>query len=172
MSSYHATLRSLRQSPRKVRLLSDALVGLSVPEAQARLAATRKASATPLAKLLRSAAANAAAKDQIAQDDLSVKSVRVDGGAVLKRFHPRAFGRAAPIRRRSSHISVELLAKEGAKKMIAPKAAAAVSQPKPEAVKTTTSQAATSEPKVQKKIESKVAKQGFMRRFFQRKSGM
>ncbi len=182
MLSYHATLRSLRQSPRKVRLLSNALVGLSVPEAQARLSATVRAASTPLGKLLHSAAANALDRDQIAPEALSIASLRVDAGTVLKRFHPRAFGRGAPIRRRSSHISVFLVAPESAKGQ-AKQSASIVQSPavpvgmtdekKSDATaKSAPPEGSAGQPKVQKKIEPKTASQGFMRRLFQRKSGM
>lgn len=181
MPTYHATLRSLRQSPRKVRLLAQAIEGLSMPEAEARLSASVRAPATPLLKLLRSACANAAVKDQIGSVDLLVKHVRVDGGAVLKRFHPRAFGRAAPIRRRSSHITVLLVGRDGAKKGALgprlPTAEPAGVKPAQEAaLRDVGSKGAPStageQQKVQKKIEPKAAQRSFIRRFFQRKSGM
>lgn len=172
MPEYHATLRSLRQSPRKVRVLSDALVGLPVLEAEARLLATVRAASTPLLKLLRSAAANALDRDQIAVEDLSIRSVRVDAGTMLKRFRPRAFGRGAPIRRRFSHISFLLVAPEGAKRQKVPSAAEAKSEGAQREAPEATPEASGNQPKVQKKIEPKAVSQGFMRRFFQRKSGM
>ena len=104
----HATLRHLRMSPRKVRLVIDAIRGLSVTEADIRLSFIKKGASLPVQKLLRSAMANAEHNFKLMRDHLSVKTITADGGPMLKRSQPRAFGRAFPIRKRTTHISIIL----------------------------------------------------------------
>ena len=103
-----ASARYIRMSPTKVRLVIDVVRGMKVREAQAQLAFMKKAAAEPVLKLLNSAMANATHNFQMLQEDLYIKSIVADGGPTLSRFRPRAFGRAAPIRKRSSHISIIL----------------------------------------------------------------
>ncbi len=95
-------------SPRKVRLVVDLVRGLPVAEADAQLEFFRKAAALPVRKLLQSAIANATHNFQLEAGALRIKEIRVDGGPVLKRARPRAMGRSAPIRKRTSHISIIL----------------------------------------------------------------
>src|SRR3989338_2538037 len=102
------TLRSLRMTPRKVRLLIDLIRGLSVDKALAQLAVSKKAAARPVAKLLQSAVANAAHNHNIKKDSLVIVAAAVDGGATLHRWTPKAHGRATPIRKRTAHISLVL----------------------------------------------------------------
>ena len=97
-------------SPRKVRLLADLIRGKAVTSALAQLSVSPKAATTPLEKLLQSAVANAKSK-QASVEKLFVKSITVDGGPMLKRMRPRAFGRGAPIRKRTSHITIVLAEK-------------------------------------------------------------
>ena len=104
----HASLRHLRMSPRKVRLVVDVIRGKSVSEADTLLSFIKKEAAHPVQKLLRSALANAIHNFQLSKDVLRVKTITVDGGPMLKRSRPRAFGRAAPIRKRTSHIQLVL----------------------------------------------------------------
>lgn len=99
-------------SPRKVRLVADVVRGLDVAEALARLSLMKQHAAEPVIKLLKSAAANADHNFKIASEKLFVKTITVDGGPVYKRFTPKAFGRAAPIRHRTSHLSLVLSEKE------------------------------------------------------------
>lgn len=99
-----AKLRYLRQSPRKVRLVADALRGLTVAKAEAHLRFTSKAAAVPLLKLLISAVANAEHNFQLKKDNLFIKEIRVDQGPALKRWKPRAFGRASGIRKETTHV--------------------------------------------------------------------
>lgn len=106
-----AKLSNFRQSPRKVRLLADLVRGKNVNEALDALDFAAKKSADPIAKLIRSAVANAKNSAEAKSEDLYVKTITVDKGIVFKRFMPRAHGRATPIRRRNSHIEVELGAK-------------------------------------------------------------
>ncbi len=106
-----AIARFIRMSPRKVRLVVDQIRGCSVNDAYAVLQFSPKAAAEPVGKTLRSAVANAQykAEDQgevVDMDDLVVRDVFVDGGPTLRRFRAAAMGRAAPRRRRMSHITV------------------------------------------------------------------
>lgn len=103
-----AKLRYLRIAPRKVRLVADMIRGRQVEEALNILQFTNKSSSAPLAKLLKSAVANADQKPGVNIDKLFVKTVMVDGGPMIKRYRPRAMGRATPILRRTSHISLTL----------------------------------------------------------------
>lgn len=127
----HASLRHLRMSPRKVRLVVDAIRGKSVAEADTLLSFMKKDAAQPVQKLLRSAMANAMHNFQLSKDGLRVKTIMVDGGPVLKRSRPRAFGRAAPIRKRTSHITLVLSdgSMTSAKEKTAPKAEPKVEKP-------------------------------------------
>ncbi|MBI4437872.1 50S ribosomal protein L22 [Candidatus Uhrbacteria bacterium] len=103
-----AKARYLRMSPTKVRLVIDIVRGMKVREAQAQLAFMKKAAAEPVLKLLNSAIANATHNFQMDKDGLYIKSIVADGGPMLGRFRARAMGRAAPIRKRSTHISIVL----------------------------------------------------------------
>ncbi|MDE2078882.1 MAG: 50S ribosomal protein L22 [Patescibacteria group bacterium] len=102
-----ATLSNYRQSPRKTRLVTDLVKGKTVPEALRMLAFLNKRAAKPIAKLIASAAANAEKQGERA-NELVVKNITVNKGIVLDRIMPRAFGRAAPIRHRESHVFITL----------------------------------------------------------------
>jgi large subunit ribosomal protein L22 len=105
----HASLSFLRVAPRKVRLVADHVRGMQVGEALAMLRYTPQSAAKPLAKLLRSAVANAEQKGgHVDVDALFVKTLTVDGGPKMRRFMPRAMGRAFRIEKRTSHVYVEL----------------------------------------------------------------
>lgn len=104
----HASLRFLRMSPRKVRLVVDAVRGMSVTAAETKLTFLPKLAATPVHKLLRSAIANAEHNFHLKAEDLFIKTIVADGGPTLKRSRARAFGRAAPIRKRTTHITLVL----------------------------------------------------------------
>jgi large subunit ribosomal protein L22 len=104
-----AKLRYLRITPRKVRVVADLIRGKNVSAALAQLTFVEKRAAEPLAKLLRSAVANAeqAAKDQnLDVDQLTVKELMIDQGPSLRRFMPRAMGRAFKVMKKTSHISI------------------------------------------------------------------
>ena len=106
-----ASLRYLRITPRKVRVVADLIRGKNVNAALAQLAYVEKRAAEPLAKLLRSAVANAeqSAKDQsLDVDRLLVKELMVDQGPSLRRYMPRAMGRAFKILKKTSHIQLTL----------------------------------------------------------------
>ncbi|PJA36747.1 MAG: 50S ribosomal protein L22 [Candidatus Zambryskibacteria bacterium CG_4_9_14_3_um_filter_42_9] len=107
MSEAKAKLNNYRQSPRKVRLVADAIRGKSVEEAITALSFIPKRSALPLQNLLASAMANA--KDQsLPIDGLVVREIKVDVASTLYRRRPRSKGMSNPIRKRMSHISVTL----------------------------------------------------------------
>jgi len=95
-------------SPRKVRIVADLVSGLNVVDALDQLSFYKRAAAKPLWKLVKSAVANAEHNFKLSRADLIVKTITVDGGPTLKRFRPRAHGRAAPVRKRTSHIVVTL----------------------------------------------------------------
>lgn len=103
-----ATARYIRMSPRKVRLVIDVIRGLGVSEARSQLYVMKKAAAEPVSKLLESAIANAQNNFNLNANELYVKRIVADGGPMLDRWRARAFGRAAPIRKRTTHISIIL----------------------------------------------------------------
>ncbi|HWV37649.1 MAG TPA: 50S ribosomal protein L22 [Vulgatibacter sp.] len=109
-SASAARLRHLRLAPRKVRAVCDVIRGQQVERALATLQFTPKAAAAPVAKLIRSAIANAEQKSEgrIDVDRLFVKRIMVDEGPTLRRFRPRAQGRATRINKKTSHVTVEL----------------------------------------------------------------
>jgi large subunit ribosomal protein L22 len=103
-----ATLRHLRMAPRKVRLVVDLIRGCNVEQALNLLTYSRKAAALPVGKLLRSAVANADVAGKYDLDRLFVHTAFVDEGSTWRRWMPRAQGRATRIRKRTSHITIEL----------------------------------------------------------------
>jgi len=103
-----AKLRFLRTGPRKVRLVADLIRGRKVQRAIDALTLLNKHAARPVLKLLMSALANAKHNFKIEPEQLRIKAITVDGGPVLKRWMPRAHGRATPIRERTSHINLVL----------------------------------------------------------------
>ena len=108
-----ARVRNLRGSARKARLVLDLIRGKSVPEAQRILNFSRKRVAADVAKLLNSAVANATVKDGKADiDSMFVSKVYADDGPIMKRHRPRAHGRATVIRRRTCHITLEIMENE------------------------------------------------------------
>ncbi len=104
---YKASLKNIRIAPRKVRLVVDLIRGKSVGQALGILDNTTKRSSPVVKNLLKSAIANAEQHNQdVDVDALSVKRAFVDSGPTLKRWRPRAMGRATPIRKRSSRITL------------------------------------------------------------------
>ena len=106
-----AVAKFVSMSPRKVRLVVDQIRGQSVNDAYAILQFSRKAAAEPVSKTLKSAVANAQYRGDeenefVDVDDLMVREAFVDEGPTLRRFRAAAMGRAAPIRKRMSHITV------------------------------------------------------------------
>ncbi len=103
-----ATLRYLRMAPRKVRLVADLVRGRRVEEAIQILRFTRRRASQPIRKLIESAVANAENNHGLDIDQLWIREIRVDEGPTLKRWRPRARGRACQILKRTSHVSVVL----------------------------------------------------------------
>ncbi len=111
-----AVLKTFRQSPRKVRLLADLIRGKKVADAKVALAFADKRSAPIISKLIDSAIANAKENASVSSENLFIKTIFVDKGVTLKRIMPRARGTAARINKRTSHIKIELEAKDDVSK--------------------------------------------------------
>src|SRR5215217_2489628 len=107
-----AKARYVRTAPRKARLVVDHIRGKSVDEARAILLHTPRAASRDVLKLLDSAIANAENNHELVADELKIDRVFVDEGPTLKRFRPRALGRATQIRKRTSHMTILLTPKE------------------------------------------------------------
>ena len=107
-----AQAKYVRSSARKARLVCDNIRGRSVEDARAILALTPRAVARDWSKLLESAVANAEHNHELVGEDLYVKAVHADEGPTIKRFRPRAMGRATKIRKRTSHLTILLTPKE------------------------------------------------------------
>jgi ribosomal protein L22 len=110
-----AHAKYVRTSARKARLVCDHIRGKSVPEARAILAHASRDVARDWSKLLESAVANAEHNHELIGDELRIHAVKADEGPTLKRFRPRAMGRATKIRKRTSHLSITLTPKDGVK---------------------------------------------------------
>jgi len=112
-----AKLSHLRMSPRKVRLVVDIVRTMPVDKALDQLQFINKKAAAPIAKLIKSGIANAENTYSLEKDNLYIKAITVDEGVTLKRWMPRAHGRATTIRKRASHINLVLAEiKESGKK--------------------------------------------------------
>jgi len=112
-----AIARFIRQSPRKMRLVADLIRGQDVNEAYTILKFNQKKASESIEKLLRSAVANALYKadeegERVDIDELYVKQAFVDEGPTFRRWRARAMGRASPIRKRTSHVTVVVDRKE------------------------------------------------------------
>lgn len=103
-----ARARYVRTSARKARMVSGHLRGKTVEEARAILAFTPREVARDWSKLLESAVANAENNHELLEDDLVVREAYADEGPTIKRFRPRALGRATPIHKRTSHLTITL----------------------------------------------------------------
>ena len=108
MTLVKAQLNGLRMSPRKVRLLVGLIKRRTVAAALDQLSNATKRASSPLAKLIESAAANAHNNFKLDRDHLFIKDMWVDEGIKLRRFRPKGFGRASPIEKKTSRISVVL----------------------------------------------------------------
>jgi ribosomal protein L22 len=102
----------VRCAPRKARLVIDHIRGKRVDEARAILLHTPRAASRDVLKVLDSAIANAENNHELVAEELHVARAYVDEGPTLKRYRPRALGRATRIRKRTSHLTIELQAKE------------------------------------------------------------
>ena len=101
-----ATARYIRQSPYKVRRVLDMVRGLPVDQAEGVLQIVNRRASDPIAKVLKSAVANAENNFALDADELYVAEAYADEGPTLKRWRPRARGRATRIRKRTSHITI------------------------------------------------------------------
>lgn len=113
-----ASLNYLRVSPRKVRTVVDVVRGMRADEAMLQLSYANKRAAEPVAKLLKSAIANAEHNMMLDKNTLTISSIKVNEGPALKRYMTRAQGRASLIKRKTSHVTVVL---EGERMKEAPK---------------------------------------------------
>ena len=104
----NARARFVRVAPRKARLVADQVRGLPIEDARALLRFSSRGAARDIRKLIDSAAANAEANHALVADDLLIKDIHVDEGPTLRRYRPRALGRATRINKRTSHIAVAL----------------------------------------------------------------
>lgn len=164
-----AKLNKLRMAPRKVRLAANLIKGMDVNKAKINLKFMLKKSAVPLLKLLDSAIANAKHNFNLNGENLYIKKILVNEGYKLKRYMPRAFGRAALIRKRTSNIEIildEMVPGFGTE--IKPKKIKNIEQEKEKA------QSITEAIKKDKQLEVKrvLGKKGFdiKRKIFQRKA--
>jgi large subunit ribosomal protein L22 len=173
-----AFARYIHVSPRKLRLVADLVRKHQVDSALEQLRFSSKKASIPLAKAINSAIANAVHNHNLNKEDLYVKSLTIDGGPVMRRYAPRAQGRAFIERKRTSHINVVLEAKTGMKKknrsMFSVRPAnTAVEEKKtnqPEAGEVNTDK---SKPKQAGKSDEKMKQQkvSLKRRLFNRRSG-
>jgi large subunit ribosomal protein L22 len=103
-----ASARYVRISARKARIVADQIRGKGYEEAEALLTFSPRGASVPILKLLRSAGANAENNDDLDVEDLRVDRISVDEGPTMRRYRPRARGRATRIEKRSCHISIAL----------------------------------------------------------------
>jgi ribosomal protein L22 len=107
-----ASAKYVRVAPRKVRLIADQVRGKQIDEARALLRFSTRSAARDVAKVIDSAAANAENNHDLVADDMMISEITVNEGPTLKRYRPRALGRATPIHKRTSHIAVALTPEE------------------------------------------------------------
>lgn len=166
MKQQIAKLNYLHMTPRKVRLIADTVKGLPVNEAEAQLMLRPQRAAQALLKLLRSAVANARHNQKTEAQQMVIKKITVDQGPMLKRFLPRAQGRATPLQKKMSHVT--LLLEENAK-IVRPRFN--IIPPKKE--KRDARQVKQEKPKVSALKEAESKKKGvvgFFKRLFRRKA--
>jgi ribosomal protein L22 len=108
----NARARFVRVAPRKARLIADQVRGLPLDDALPLLRFSTRSAAQDIRKLIESAAANAENNHDLVADDLMIKDIHVDEGPTLRRYRPRALGRATRINKRTSHIAVALTPEE------------------------------------------------------------
>ncbi len=149
-----ASVKSVRISARKARLVIDEVRGMSALDAERSLSFMNKKAAEIVLKVLRSAMANAEHNNKLKKEDLVIVEIIANEGFTIKRFRPRAFGRAAMIRKRTSHIRIVLDESPEAQE-IAKKAAAEKKKKKPAVKKVTTAKKAPAKKAVVKKVSPK-----------------
>jgi len=107
-----ASSRYVRTAPRKARLVADQVRGLHIDHARALLEFSPRGAARDIHRLIESAASNAENNHDLIADEMRVAEITVDEGPTLRRYRPRALGRATPINKRTSHIAVALSPEE------------------------------------------------------------
>jgi large subunit ribosomal protein L22 len=107
-----ASSRYVRVAPRKARLVADQIRGLHIERARALLRFSPRGAAVDIGKLVESAASNAENNHDLIADEMRIAEITVDEGPTLRRFRPRAQGRATRINKRTSHIAVALSPEE------------------------------------------------------------
>jgi len=170
MKTQSAQLNYAKITPRKMRLLADLIKGLTVNEAEAQLTVNSMRGSDILLKLLKSAIADAKSSKSLEANKLMIESVRVDQAPSLKRWLPRARGRATPILKRNSHITLVL---KEAQKESEPRFKPKVVQVVKERDLAKTEKEEKKKAKAQQLPEKKEkvsAEPGFFRKVFRRKS--
>jgi ribosomal protein L22 len=107
-----ASSRYVRVAPRKARLIADQVRGMHIEQARALLAFSPRGAAEDIRKLIDSAAANAENNHDLIGDEMRISEITVDEGPTLRRYRPRALGRASRINKRTCHIAVALSPQE------------------------------------------------------------
>ena len=187
-----ATTQHLHMGPKKVREVVDLIRGLGVRAAEDQLRLLRRHAARPVLKVLRSAVANAEHNFDLVEENLYIETISVNEGPMQHRWTPRAFGRATPIRKRSSHIEVVLSEREEGKrggrarreedrsKRVKKHATArhehADEKKKPEDADAPKQAGVTAEPRTPSRVaarhdKGRTGKRGFIKRIFNRKAG-
>lgn len=177
MAEVRAQLNNLRLAPRKVRALVDMVKRKDLGVALDQLQNMIRRPAHPLIKLLNSAAANGEHSYQMVRDNLYIKTMTVDEGVKLRRFMPKAYGRAGEIQKKTSCVEVVLAERvpglKAASKKSAPtevKPAEHVHEGARTGEKKPVRTGHPGGPEIKTEIKKGVEKQGFVKRFFQRKS--
>lgn len=177
-----ASVKNLRISPRKVRLVVDLVRGMDVLAAQNQLSFLNKRSAKDVLKLLNSAVANGENNFGLQKSNLFIKEIRVDGGITMKRWRQRAFGQASMIRKKASHINLILdekiptiskkVKKAEEKAAVSVKSEAQTEKAKGESDTTSAPHKIDKDKNlISKEIKRHSTDKGFKKKVFQRKSG-
>lgn len=167
-----ANLKHLRIAPRKTRLVAGLIRGLDVNKAINQLKFANKKSAEPILKLLNSAIANAVNNYDLDKNNLTIKEIRVEDGKTLKRWMPKAHGRATVVRKRMSHIYIILSELVDSGKKEAKKIVAESPVKLDDLAKKSSNQGKSKDEKNEKKKGNEgVAGKGFGTKVFQRKVG-
>jgi len=162
-----AKLKYLHIAPRKVRLVAGAISGLSINEAEAQLLFRAKRSSGPILKLLKSAIANAKNNYKLNTDKLFIKSISVDQCPMLKRFLPRAMGRATNLQKKMSHVTIVLEERADAKM---PRFNIVLPEKNKKTKKQKISKSKTDKKETEQRPSLRPEKVGFFKKMFRRKS--
>lgn len=170
-----ASLKHLRVAPRKTRLVAGLVRGLNVNKAANQLKFLNKKSAKPILKLLESAIASAVNNYDLDRNNLTIKEIKVDEGRVLKRWLPRAHGRATVLRKKMSHVAIILseIVDSGKKeaKKVKVEAPVKLDDVSKEAKKTKKEEKSEKEIEKTAKTDIKSSNQSFANKVFRRKAG-